>query len=316
MTASACALPAACAAVGFPRPCFILSANNRVTTALCSHSSDSSTVRWFVNLFPASWCAKLDDTHAADAAKEENDREAALFYREPGADAQTQNVNTQPTSVPGMGMGMSEKGAAVAPPMPAGPNIRDKSLILVIDPQSNSRLLRMCPIQRTRMSCTAHRLKIEMMKTGSRSPGFASPHPNRVSRYLFFFFFLIRSDVNLYRMVVTATGAPLLEKIGIASTLHPLRADRCSTPRIRTADAELQRRHEISVIVRPLLRHLAAKFLVGAGRVYGFDGPFHQRWALVLDFRGRSTDLRIFLNLTRGLGAQFGASETGTLRAE
>ncbi|KAJ7511917.1 hypothetical protein B0H11DRAFT_2214789 [Mycena galericulata] len=86
--------------------------------SLCSHSSDSSTIRFCINLFPERWCRRFDDTSAADEVMAERDHEAALF------DQRNNNVSAQPTSVPAMAV--DAKSART----PAVPNIRDKAHIL------------------------------------------------------------------------------------------------------------------------------------------------------------------------------------------
>ncbi|KAJ6600697.1 hypothetical protein B0H10DRAFT_696324 [Mycena sp. CBHHK59/15] len=73
--------------------------------SVCTHDSDSSCIRFCVNLFPSKWCGKLDDTYTQDARKAENAHEADLFHQ-----------NSQPASTPAM----DAKGG----------HIRDKSLIL------------------------------------------------------------------------------------------------------------------------------------------------------------------------------------------
>ncbi|KAJ7124231.1 hypothetical protein C8R44DRAFT_980609 [Mycena epipterygia] len=102
--------------------------------SLCNHGSDSSAVRWFINLFPDSWCPQ--DGYAEEAA--ERDREAALFHG---------GNNTQPASTPGMdasagGPNIRDKSNILAEPPASsrameskadGPNIRDKSNILAAD---------------------------------------------------------------------------------------------------------------------------------------------------------------------------------------
>ncbi|KAJ7082030.1 hypothetical protein B0H15DRAFT_952708 [Mycena belliarum] len=95
--------------------------------ALCGTSSGSGNVvtRWLVNLCPDSWCTRLEDTSAADAAMAERDQEANLFQ----AQAQT---SAQPPSVPATAMNVNmndvRSGGGAG-----GAGIRDKSHIMSDD---------------------------------------------------------------------------------------------------------------------------------------------------------------------------------------
>ncbi|KAJ7614232.1 hypothetical protein DFH06DRAFT_1484353 [Mycena polygramma] len=75
--------------------------------SLCNHSSDGFCVPWFINLFPARWCSKLQ---GKDMGEAERDQEADLFF------------HGQTTSQPGSIPAMSETAG--------GGGIRDKSQII------------------------------------------------------------------------------------------------------------------------------------------------------------------------------------------
>ncbi|KAJ7036734.1 hypothetical protein C8F04DRAFT_1257615 [Mycena alexandri] len=77
---------------------------------MCSDIGNSSCIRAIINLFPESWCGRLNDTAGEDLANAERDREAALFQS---------SSSQQPESMP-----------AMTTENPAGPNIRDKSHIM------------------------------------------------------------------------------------------------------------------------------------------------------------------------------------------
>jgi len=89
---------------------------------LCSHSSDSSRIRFIINLFPESWCGRLNDTAAQDAAMAERDHEAALFQQLNSPSSSSTQVQ-QPGGMPAM---TTEKSGGAGP----SPNIRDKAHIL------------------------------------------------------------------------------------------------------------------------------------------------------------------------------------------
>ncbi|KAJ7617090.1 hypothetical protein FB45DRAFT_1034391 [Roridomyces roridus] len=74
---------------------------------MCSSSSDGSTIQACINLFPESWCTRLQDTSADEAQMAERNREADLFH----------TSSDQPQAT----VAMDDKRAAA---------IRDKSLIL------------------------------------------------------------------------------------------------------------------------------------------------------------------------------------------